>query len=192
MPDRSPSPKADGAHSCILVRLPFSQLNHREVCMVRAMFTLFVCAAITQACAPASPSAMSEQERAAVAEAVAQRVEGYVDAIRTLDLDRMLQFWADTDGFVYAGDGSLTVGYDVHAAQLREVIGSTAQVNSMEISDPHIYVLGPDAAAYSMEFEWSMTSVSGDTTRARGAWTYVFKRLDGEWKVVHSAGTHLY
>ncbi len=160
--------------------------------MVRVKFTLLICAVIIQACTPPSPSAMSEQERAAVAEAVAQRVEGYVDAISTLDLDRMLQFWADTDEFVFAGDGSLTVGYDVYAAQLREAIGSTAQVNSIEIREPHIYVLSSDAAAYSMEFEWSMTSVAGDTTRSRGAWTYVFKRLDGEWKVVHSAGTHLY
>jgi ketosteroid isomerase-like protein len=135
---------------------------------------------------------MTEQEKAAIAEAVAHRVGGYVDAINALDLDGMLEFWADTDGFVYAGDGSLTVGYDAYAGQLREAIGSTAQVNSIEIREPHIYVLSPDAAAYSMEFEWSMTSVAGDTTSSRGAWTYIFKRLDGEWKVVHSAGTHLY
>jgi len=156
------------------------------------MFTFLVCVVIVQACAPASPDAMNEQEKAAVAEAVGQRVEWYVNAIRTLDLDRMLQFWADTDGFVFAGDGSLTIGYDAYAAQLRDAIGSTVQVNSIEIRNPQVYVLSRDAAAYSMAFEWSMTSVAGDTMRARGAWTYVFKRLDGEWKVVHSAGTHLY
>ncbi|MBW7995316.1 MAG: nuclear transport factor 2 family protein [Candidatus Glassbacteria bacterium] len=160
--------------------------------MVRAMFAFFVCAVIAQGCAPASPDVMSEQEKAAVAESVGKRVEWYVAAIRTLDLDRMLQFWADTDGFVFAGDGSLTIGYDAYAAQLRDAIGSTAQVNSIEIRDPQVYVLSRDAAAYSMEFEWSMTSVAGDTTRSRGAWTYVFKRLDGKWKVVHSAGKHLY
>lgn len=135
---------------------------------------------------------MTEEEKAQVAEAVEARVSGYVDAIRRMDLDWMLDFWANTDGFVMAGDGQLTVGYDTYAQVLRDVVASTSIVNSITKSNEHIYVLAPDAAAYSMAFEWSMTRTSGDTLRSRGAWTYVFKRLNGNWQVVQSGGTHVY
>lgn len=143
-------------------------------------------------CGTRTPSSMTDQERAAVAEAVEQRVSGYVEAIERQDLEYLLGFWADTEGFVLAGDGSLTIGYDTWATQIREIVAGTASVLHAEYKNPHIYVLARDAASYSMEFDWSMATTAGDTVSATGAWTYVFKRLDGEWKVVQSAGTHLY
>jgi hypothetical protein len=49
-----------------------------------------------------------------------------------------------------------------------------------------------DAASFSMEYEWSMISKDGNTVNAKGSWMYVFKKFGEAWKVVHSAGTHLY
>ena len=51
---------------------------------------------------------------------------------------------------------------------------------------------GGALTAYSMEFKWSLTSHEGETTNAHGSWTYVLKHLDGRWRAVHSAGTHLF
>jgi len=135
---------------------------------------------------------MTADEKASVAEAVEARVSGYVDAIRRRDIDSMLDFWADTDGFVMAGDGQLTVGYDTWAQVLRDNVVNIPTVNRIVKRNEHIFVLAPDAASYSMEFEWSMNKATGDTLRARGAWTYVFKRLNGKWQVVQSGGTHVY
>ena len=134
---------------------------------------------------------LSEEEEAAIAKTVEQTVLRYIEAIRKLDLERMLEFYADSDAFVYAGDGTLTAGYDAWAAQLRETVGPLAAVHAIETTNPHTYVLGRDAAAYTMQFEWSMGTTAGDTVKSRGSWTYVFKRLDGHWKVVHSTGTHV-
>jgi len=135
---------------------------------------------------------MSEQEKDAIAQAVEARIADYTDAIKQLDIERMLDFWADTEGFVFAGDGLLTVGYDKYAEQLREAISNTAEVTSLAHKKPYIYVLSKDAASLSMEYEWSMIDKAGNTINAKGSWTYVFKKFDDVWKVVHSAGTHLY
>ena len=135
---------------------------------------------------------MSDQEKEDIAQAVEERIADYLDAIKQLDIERMLGFWADTEGFVFAGDGLLTVGYDKYAAQLREAMSNTAEVKSIAYKNPHVYVLSKDAASLSMEYEWSMTDNEGNTVNSKGSWMYVFKRFDDVWKVVHSAGTHLY
>jgi ketosteroid isomerase-like protein len=135
---------------------------------------------------------LSRQEKDVIARAVEKTVSDYINAVKRIDIEQMLIFWADTEGFVFAGDGSLTVGYDIYANQLREMMLNTAEVTSMEYRNPHIYVLSNDAASLSMEYEWSMISKDGNTINAKGSWMYLFKKFDEVWKVVNSAGTHLY
>ena len=93
---------------------------------------------------------------------------------------------------VLAGDGVITVGYDNFANQLREMMSNCAEFTSFAYKKPHVYVLCNDAASLSMEYEWSMIDNDGNTVNAKGSWMYVFKKFDEVWKVVHSAGTHLY
>ena len=135
---------------------------------------------------------LSDQKKEEIARAVEERVADYADAIKKIDMERMLNFWADTEGFVFAGDGLLTVGYDKYANQLREMMSNTAEVSSIEFGNFHVYVLSNDAASLSMEYEWSMIDKDGNTINAKGSWMYVFKKFGDVWKVVHSAGAHLY
>ena len=160
--------------------------------MARSAFCITVVLFLLLGCQPAPPGPMTEQEKAEVAEGVSAAVSGYVEAIKQLDYEAAGEFWANVEDFVIAGDGALTAGYDAWMSQVKGTIDATAQVNSIEVFNPHIYVLARDAAAYSMEFAWSMTSTEGDPSNAHGSWTYVFKHLDGRWRVVHSAGTHLF
>jgi ketosteroid isomerase-like protein len=135
---------------------------------------------------------LSTEERARIAEEVDATVRGYVSAIQSLDADRMLAFWADVDGFAMARDGALIVGYEPWAALIQTFVETTSEVTHTELRNPQVYVLARDAASYSTEFEWSITSVEGVTTNVSGSWTYVFKRFPEGWRVVHSAGTHVY
>ena len=135
---------------------------------------------------------LSDQKKEEIARVVEERFADYADAMEKMDIERMLNFWADTEGFVVAGDGLLAVGYDSLANRIREFISNTAEVTSFDFSKPHIYVLSNDAASLCNEYEWSLIDKDGITVTAKGSWMYVFKRFDGVWKVVHSAGTHLY
>ena len=144
-------------------------------------------------CGPAAPSAeLSTEEEARIAEEVDATVREYLSAIQSLEADRILGFWADVEGFAMARDGTLLVGYEPWADLVRTFVETTFEVTHIEISNPQVYVLARDAASYSVEFEWSMTSAEGVTTNATGSWTYVFKRFHEGWRVVHSAGTHIY
>jgi ketosteroid isomerase-like protein len=142
-------------------------------------------------CSASAPARLTDADRAEVRAAVQERMDGYLDAVRRQDLDWMLGFWADTDEFVFAGDGSLIAGYDGFGTQLRAASAATAAVLDLSASNEHLFVLARDVAALSLEFEGTMVTVAGDTVRSRGAWTYVFKQFGDGWKVVHSAGTHV-
>ena len=104
----------------------------------------------------------------------------------------MLDFWANTEGYVVAWDGTLVEGYDKHMIQIKESISNIDMYNYVEQNDPHVYVLARDAASYAIELRYSFTTKSGDTINVKGSWMYVFKKFDDTWRVVHSAGTHIY
>jgi ketosteroid isomerase-like protein len=134
---------------------------------------------------------VTESERASIAAAVEQRVQGYFDATRRKDLDYLLGFWATDTAFVMASDGKVTAGYNGIASSTRKWLDGVRIILSSSKSNGHIYVLGRDAASYTTDFEWSYVSVKGDTVRSRGSWVYVFKRFGDAWRVVQSGGTHI-
>ena len=161
--------------------------------MKHYFFLLLACVIITQGCTNNSTEVLTEQEKAIITEEVKARVVGYLEAIKTIDIERMLDFWSNTEGFVFAGDGTLIEGYDNHSTiHIKDFVSNLEKVNYIEQNEPHVYILARDAASYAMEYRWSMTMKSGDTLNAEGSWMYVFKKFDDTWRVVHSAGTHIY
>jgi ketosteroid isomerase-like protein len=134
---------------------------------------------------------MTAQQESEIADAVSRAVDEYLEAARQMDFEAAGEFWADTEGFVNAADGNLIASYDAWMRLIREAWDATAQFNTVEISNPQVYVLAPDAASYSMLFRLSWTLKSGETVNQHGSFMYVFKYLDGRWRVVNSAGTHL-
>ena len=161
---------------------------------MRHYFFLFLaCVIITHGCTNNSTEELTEQEKAIITEEVKARVVDYFDAGKQLDHERMLDLWANTEGFVIAVDGSLIAGYDKHSIQYKELNSNIDKVYYFElINEPHVYVLARDAASYATEFRFSLTMKSGDTLNAKGSFMHVFKKFDDTWRVVHSAGAHIY
>ena len=135
-------------------------------------------------------AAPSPAEETAITKAVEARVDDYIEAARRRDLDWFLNFWADVDGFVLAGDGNL-LDRPAWVQELRKALADIRAFIDFSFHDRHTYVLARDAAVHTTQFRWAVLQTSGKTLRMRGSWSYVFKNIDGVWKVVHSAGTHI-
>jgi len=160
----------------------------------RTLTLVGLCTFSLAACQPADRGTrtLSAEDEAAVVAAVEQTIESYFDAIQELDVDRGLQMWADVEGFVLAADGELIDGYDAFVSDLRTTVSEVDRILEMEIWSPHTRVLDPDAASTVIEYRWAMIAATGDTVRSHGSWMYVVERFNDGWKIVHSAGTHLY
>jgi len=63
----------------------------------------------------------------------------------------------------------------------------------LNIHDEYVYVLSKDAASYSFDFDGAIKTTKGETLKCkRGSWTFVLKKVNGEWKSIHSNGAHVF
>ena len=149
------------------------------------------------ACAPSEPDAdesrpsVTPEERAAITEEITQTLDRYIDANMRRDLDDILVFWSDSEDFVFAGDGVILGGYDEWVELVTQLTADTEKWLKWEINNVHVEVLSENAASCTFEFEYAKLTRNGATERLRGAWTYVFKKNGGSWKVIQTNGTHV-
>ncbi|MBL7135792.1 MAG: nuclear transport factor 2 family protein [Candidatus Marinimicrobia bacterium] len=136
---------------------------------------------------------LTENEKTQIIEEVKERMHQAFEAEKSLDVNRMIEIYANREGFVFGGDGYLTTDFDYLSDSF------TTWANSMEnwlwlnSHDEYVYVLSKDAAAYSFEFDWAILTEKGDTLKCKqGSWTFVLKKINGEWKSIHCNGTHIY
>ena len=158
---------------------------------VRALLVTISISLFALACQPVAPTELAESERAQIVAEIEQTIEDYKDANLRLDLDAQMTFWSDSDEFVFAGDGTISGGYEWWADQMRNYDAQNESWDYWEMTNIHVAVLARDAASATLEFESSVQRVGGVTARQRGAWTYVFKKQDGSWKVIQTNGTHV-
>jgi ketosteroid isomerase-like protein len=150
---------------------------------------VLILALSVSACAPAEPPEFGDAQRGAVSQEVQARIEGYCDAVLSKDLQYLAGFWANVPAFTLAGpsEGVMTEYRQIYDAT-EAWFDAAAEILHCEMSNTHVYVLGPDAASVTTEYAWGFLTAAGDTVNARGGWTYVFDRIQGELRVVHSSG----
>ncbi len=131
---------------------------------------------------------MLDSERSRIEQEVRQTVQNYVEAVKANDLPKMQAFWGDFDDFVHAGDGRVFGDHDKWTAWLAENLPDKWLY--WKNSDIHVAVLAPNAASYTMNFEFARID-DGETKEVTGSWTYVFRKTTAGWQVVQSNGTHI-
>ena len=146
--------------------------------MRRAILALTMTAIV--ACRPAA-SDLSQEQEAAVVEAVSAANAAYWDAWRAADWDRGMAFYVDSPEFVWAAGGVAYFGLDeLEAARpgFAHVASQTFTFRSTEI-----FVMAADAASVTATGTWTQTDTAGVTGPTREfAWTAIWVLRDGEWK----------
>ena len=82
-------------------------------------------------------------------------------------------------------------GHEEWSEFLRQLEPTVDRWLSFQYRNVHVAVLAPNVASATAEYEHSRILVAGDTISVRGAWTYVFSRVDGRWGVIQTNGTHV-
>jgi ketosteroid isomerase-like protein len=129
---------------------------------------------------------LAEADKAAIEEEVRQALDDYAAAIVSGDQDRIKAFWGDFEDFVHAGDGRVMGDRDTWFAWMDAHPG---EIVSWEFSDIHVAVLAPNAASYTANFQ-NVGMDGGAESITTGSWTYVLRRTEEGWRVVHSNGKH--
>ena len=158
---------------------------------MRATTAILVLAICLAACGASAESGLTPGDRERIVQEISRTLDDYKEAVTHKELSAVKAFWSDTDGFVFAGDGTILGGSKEWYDKLDWYHNETAKWNHWEYRNLHIEALAMDAATATVEFEHSRTTTVGETVRVKGAWTYVFKKYDGKWRVIQTNGTHI-
>lgn len=156
-----------------------------------AILRAVICATLFVPVSNLRAQSSNDRWREQVTEQIRIVLDGYRKAMLTRDYKAMLAFWSDSEDFVFAGDGRILGGSQAWKAETTRHYESTGKWEQLDWQSVHILPISESAASATLEFRSRWIDTKGATHNVRGAWTYVFMKTNGIWKVVHTNGTHI-
>ena len=144
---------------------------------------VWLCLAITLGCA----DRRTVPNNAALADTLTALIAAAYDFDRPGALERMNALYASSANVVSASGGHLTVSADSvrqGVERFWELAGRNMREARWEWRDVHVESLGEDAAVLTGAYSIPHITPDGQRHVIEGAWTAVFRRIDGEWKIV--------
>jgi ketosteroid isomerase-like protein len=133
------------------------------------------------ACQPPATE-LTEEQKAQITAEVRQLDTEFWNAWREADWDRGMAFYYDSPDFVWAADGIVTMGLDKLEA-LRPDFANVAS-QTFTFMTTRLVVMASDAVSMTALGTWTQTDTTGVTGPPEDfAWTAVWVRRDGEWKI---------
>lgn len=123
----------------------------------------------------------------ALADTLEQLIQAAYDFSRPGVEERMISLYPDSGRVISASGGQLITTADSVRAGIRTFwtyVGKNMRDATWHWDSVYVDRLGPDGAA--LTGTWFIPHIAPDSQRhvIRGAWTAVFRRIDGHWKIV--------
>jgi len=133
---------------------------------------------------------LSDLQQREIANEIDLILDKFMDA-KTLSFETHTGLRADKVGYLMAGEGKIEfTNYKDYKEAMRQSFNVIQRFTEIKILKRYTYVLAKDAAVSTLLFESKFLTSSGDTLNNNGCWTFVFKKFDGQWKVIQENGTH--
>ena len=149
--------------------------------------TLLRTSALLVVCCSCRPAPGIQGTDSALADTLKARIEEAYDFTRPGVAERMMALYPDTGKVISASGGQVTSSGD----SLREGIADFWRDAGQNMRDPRwewgeVFVdrLGGDAAVLTATWSIPHIAPTGRPHVIRGAWTAVFRRIEGKWMIV--------
>jgi len=131
---------------------------------------------------------MDDRERQTIVAAVEAAMTSFEAAERALDAERIVAHFAQVEDFHVYNDGE-RLDYAAITANLRSVFPSLQSVEG-GFHDVQVIVLAADAALATATFREIMAGRTGTVTRVRGAASWLWRHIEGSWKIIYGHVDH--
>ncbi len=131
---------------------------------------------------------MDEAQHREIVAAVEAAMRSLEAAERARDHERLIDHFAPVPGFHVYNDGQ-RITYEAMAAGVRQTFPTLRSIEG-GFSDLQVSVLSPEHALVSAAFRETIQDGSGTTTRSRGAVSWLWRRIDGRWRIVYGHVDH--
>ena len=150
--------------------------------MLRLSIVMAAIATCAVACQPASTE-LTDGQRAAIKDTVEQVMVELADAGRALDFDRIRAGYSE--GPISVTNGVIIEDFDARFELTRDFFESLRTLDG-SYRNVHLEVLASDAVVVTRNDDILWTDTTGTEGEFHTAWTGVFRRIDGEWKIIYS------
>lgn len=130
----------------------------------------------------------SAEEREKIVSEVTEAMNSYGDAIKALDIERVIGHYAKEPEFRVFMDGKIS-DYDAYVSQARADIGQASGIEG-GLQGITVVVLGPKAAAAAAPFREVIIDKAGQRLAIKGTVTWTWVRRGPEWKILYGHASH--
>jgi ketosteroid isomerase-like protein len=131
---------------------------------------------------------MTDAQREEIAGVVEARLRSFESAERSRDAEPLIAHFAAVPTFRIYNDGE-AVGYDAIVAMIRTTFPNLRSIEG-GFGDLQVSVLAPDHALVSASFRETVVDHDGVSTRSRGAVSWLWRLIDGQWYIVYGQVDH--
>ena len=133
----------------------------------------------------APPVEMTEAEIAQIEAEVTAVAHQLMEGFKNLDLEEAAAVYDPSS--MHGNDGATYYAtYDEWVVHLEEMVARFDEMDG-EWMNTRVDVIGPDAAVFVGQYDWTVTAVSGTRSRVEAFITQVMRAIGGEWKITHQA-----
>lgn len=140
------------------------------------------------ACNPPPEQPLTPDKREAIADTVGQLFDGIAEATNTLDLDRLLGFYRESDDLTYVAAGRVSRSYETYQELVEAQFGGLAGAQ-LEWLGTYTDVLSRDVAVVTATYDFTATLPSGRTAGSAGTFMCIYVLRDGSWQIQYSSHT---
>ena len=131
---------------------------------------------------------MEDSQRLQIVQAVEQRMRSFEAAERALDAEKLISHFAAGPEFYMYNDGQRLTYQEMTTG----VRGAFPTIRSIEggFSDLRVLALASDAALATARFQETVTDGAGGHAVQHGAATWLWRQVDGEWRIAYGHVDH--
>ena len=133
------------------------------------------------------PSGVSADGRRAIADTLTRLIESAYDLTQPEPVRRLMSLYPDTGRIISAASGEVVSTRDSLEAGIRsfwEGMGRNMQQPRWTWGERHIEVLSPTSAVMTATYTIPHRAPSGEAHVVGGAWTAVFQKRAGAWRII--------
>ena len=126
---------------------------------------------------------LTDVQRAAIIDELIQLTNASYEAINKLDLENAYTYFSPRTTAVI--NGMIVKSWEEHKLQGKAFLASLREANYV-IEELKVDVITRDVAIVIGRYSFTAIDTVGNEANAMPAWSWVFARQDGEWKIIHT------
>ncbi len=140
--------------------------------------------AILVGCSP-TERALTGADREIARKAIDENTAEFIAAAEAADAARLYATLRDVHGLGFINNGRIYPPQDSLLNAFEDVF-SHIDSQTIEFTDSRVWVISPAAAVSTNLGHGTTTDSEGIVSNYEFIWTFVYQRLDDDWKIVHS------